>query len=186
MNKFAVLFIICAIAAGSANANWADVEPYCYFPDKYPVSMHQRTVPVDLNLYSGVWYEIVRKPMVQQTGCVCTQAEYTLSEDQRQVKVQNTCITAEGRQINIEGYAVPANQYHTRLNVYFRPNSPGEYWILDIDENYQWVIVGEPCKKSGWVLSRTKTMDPELLQQKIQTLAAKGYDVSNLISRGNC
>ena len=184
MNKFAVLFIICAIAAGSANASWADEEPYCYLPDNYPVSMNQRLIPVNLNLYKGLWYEIARKPTPPQAGCVCTQAQYTL--DGSQVKVLNSCTTSTGNTISIEGYAVSMNKYNTRLNVFFRPNSPGEYWILDIDPNYQWVIVGEPCKKAGFILSRQKTLDEKIKQEGIRTLSRYGYDVSNLVFRGNC
>ena len=184
MNKFAVLFIICAIATATRQEAWADVEPYCYYPDKYPVSMQQRTTPVNLDLYAGTWYEIARKPMNGQSDCLCSEALYTRQEDK--VAVKNTCIRESGLSSSIEGYAVPRNDFNTRLNVYFRPTNPGEYWIIDIDPEYRWAIVGEPCKRFAWVLSRTKQLAPEVLSARIQTLVERGYDISDIIHRGDC
>ena len=184
MNKFAVLFIICAIAAGSANANWADKEPWCFFPDKYPVTMQILQVQISLAQYSGLWYEIARKPMAFETECECAQAQYT--PQGAKVGVLNSCSTKDGHTSSSEGYAISQNSYNSRLDVYFNPNTPGEYWILDIDPNYQWVVVGEPCKKFGWILSRTKTLSQQSLNARIQTLVDRGYDIHNLVYRGNC
>ena len=185
MNKFAVLFIICAIAAGSANASWQDYQPFCYFPDMVQVSLKQNTkAKVDVNLYSGTWYEIVRKPMSHQKECVCSQAQYTNNGDH--IGVFNQCNTKDGGLKSASAKAYTANDYNTRLKVYFAPFIAGEYWILDIDPNYQWVIVGEPCKKAGFILSRQKTLDEKIKQEGIRTLSRYGYDVSNLVFRGNC
>ena len=56
--------------------------------------------------------------------------------------------------------AVPVNApTNTRLNVGFffgKPNDrePGNYSILDYDPNYNWVIVSDPNRLSGWILTR--------------------------------
>ena len=185
MNKFAVLFIICAIAAGSANASWQDYQPFCYFPDMVQVSLKQNTkAKVDVNLYSGTWYEIVRKPMSHQKECVCSQAQYTNNGDH--IGVFNQCNTKDGGLKSASAKAYTANDYNTRLKVYFAPFIAGEYWILDIDPNYQWVIVGEPCKKFAWVLARTKTIPQDVLQARLNTLKSLGFDLSDLIPRGDC
>ena len=56
----------------------------------------------------------------------------------------------------------------------------GDYWIIDPDENYQWVVVGEPARKYLWILSRTPSMDPERYRQITDKLPNKGYDPEKL------
>ena len=65
------------------------------------------TVPyVDLNKYSGKWYEIASYPQRFQKGCHCTTAEYTLSE-KGYVIVENRCNkdSVKGKQSYIKGKA---------------------------------------------------------------------------------
>lgn len=50
----------------------------------------QTVLSVDLNKYSGKWYEIASYPQRFQKGCHCTTAEYTLS-DKSYVIVENRC-----------------------------------------------------------------------------------------------
>lgn len=45
--------------------------------------------------------------------------------------------------------------YDTFFKLYFVPIFGGNYFILDLDEDYQWVVVGEPCRDNYWLLSRT-------------------------------
>ena len=184
MNKFAVLFIICATFAESILASWADKEPWCFFPDKYPVSMVPLQWQVSLAQYSGVWYQLARKPNYFEDDCVCSEADYVPAGSQ--VLVLNSCTNKQGGNSTANGTATSYNSYNTRLDVFFSSNVPGQYWILDIDPNYQWVVVGEPCKKFGWILSRTKTMDQQSLNARIQTLVSRGYDIHDLVYRGNC
>jgi apolipoprotein D and lipocalin family protein len=56
----------------------------------------------------------------------------------------------------------------------------GNYWIIDLDDNYQWVVVGEPSRNYLWILSRTPAMDPDLYRQITQKLPQKGYDSEKL------
>ena len=139
---------------------------------------------VSLVQYSGLWYQIARKPNYFEDDCVCSEAEYLLNGNE--VLVLNSCTNEQGGNSTANGTATSYNSYNTRLDVYFSSNVPGQYWILEIDPNYQWVVVGEPCKHFGWILSRTKTMDQQTLDARIQTLVSRGYNVHDLIFRGNC
>jgi apolipoprotein D and lipocalin family protein len=51
-----------------------------------------------------------------------------------------------------------------------------KYLILDLDPNYQWVVVGHPSRRYGWIMARTKTMDAPLYQRLLGDLAVQGYD----------
>jgi apolipoprotein D and lipocalin family protein len=67
--------------------------------------------------------------------------------------------------------------------VYFSRFFGAPYFILDLDEDYKWVLVGEPSRSYLWVLSRTEEMNPELLEQLKQKAKDYGYDISKLIYR---
>ncbi len=180
------LAIVCLVlAAACVNARWADKEPLCRFPNLFSVSLATSPAKVDLERYQGTWYEIVRKPFGQEGDCECAKAQYTLNSADY-VEVVNTCTRPDGSTRSASAKAYSRNDSNTKLEVYFAPFIAGNYWILDIDVNYQWVIVGEPCKKQGWVLARTKTLPEDELNARIETLESKGYDVSDLIRRGDC
>ena len=56
-----------------------------------------------------------------------------------------------------------------------------DYWILGLEENYQWVIVGEPSRKYGWILSRTRDFSNEHLEIVNDILRKQGYDPDRFV-----
>ena len=137
---------------------------------------------VDLNRYLGKWYEIASYPAWFQKGCTGSTAEYSLLPDGK-IQVINRC-----RKGNLEGplkeskgkAEIVDTVTNAKLKVWFFWPFKGNYWIIDLDENYQWVVVGEPSRKYLWVLSRTPAMDEGLYRQITKTLPQKGYDPKRL------
>ena len=74
---------------------------------------------------------------------------------------------------------VPGSQ-GSRLKVSFQWPFEGDYWIVGLDPDYQWALVGHPHKKYLWVLSRNPVMDEALYQSLKAKAAELGYDVSRL------
>ena len=97
--------------------------------------------------------------------------------------MHNQCALHKGGETDIKGYALSQNSENTKLEVYFNKIIPGNYWILDLDENYQNVIVGEPCKKFMWFLSRNSVVTNEQLEKMKKTAIEKGFDISDLVLR---
>ena len=60
------------------------------------------------------------------------------------------------------------------------PNPPGNYWIVDLDADYQWAIVSDPTGTSAFLLSRTRQVSPELYAELVERAAAKGVSTANL------
>jgi apolipoprotein D and lipocalin family protein len=56
----------------------------------------------------------------------------------------------------------------------------GDYWIIDLAEDYGYAVVGAPDRKYLWILSRTPQMDPVLYQNIVDRVAQKGFDISKL------
>ena len=56
----------------------------------------------------------------------------------------------------------------------------GDYWIIDLDPEYRYAVVGNPSRKYLWILSRTRSMSPLVYAQILERIAAQGYDVGKL------
>ena len=180
MNKLSAILI--AMLVVSAQCNWADQSPFCFAPQIFPVTLKTTPATIDVQRYMGTWYEIARMPAPFQKECRCSDAHYQFNAEGKFVNVHNTCLKTDGKLIEVIGKAYPQNAQNSKLNVYFNA-IPGAYWILDIADDYSWAVVGEPCKKFGWLLSRTKTLPVQLVQSKVDVFRAKGYDVSKLVYR---
>lgn len=152
-----------------------------------PMPPRTSTVPaVDVQQYLGTWYEVGSVKQFFSLGLVNTRAEYSLREDGN-IRVVNSgeYFFPGGPASNIEGVAAPVDSSNARLNVGFfgaapDPTPPGNYWIVDLDPDYRWAIVSDPTGFSGFLLSRTKTVAPELYQELLDRAAAKGVAVENI------
>jgi apolipoprotein D and lipocalin family protein len=137
---------------------------------------------VDLNRYLGKWYEIASYPAWFQRGCTASTADYALLPDGK-IQVINRCRKdrTDGPLKESKGKAeVVDTKTNAKLKVWFFWPFKGNYWIIDLDENYQWSVVGEPKRKYLWILSRTPTMEEKLYQEIISRLPTKGYDPAKL------
>ena len=136
---------------------------------------------VDLSRYMGRWYEIASFPNWFQKGCLCTTADYALADGH--VTVINSCRRGSplGKLDVATGkaYVVPDTN-NAQLRVQFQWPFKGDYWVIALDENYQYAMVGHPQKKYLWILSRSPIMDDATYARLVGIAAAKGYDVSRL------
>jgi len=57
----------------------------------------------------------------------------------------------------------------------------GNYWIMYLDIDYKYVLIGEPSLKYLWILAREKKLDESTLQMLLNKAADAGYDMTNLI-----
>ncbi len=130
---------------------------------------------VDLARYAGAWYEIALLPNEFQSMCMAdTQARYRSDGDV--IRVTNRCRKNDGSLAKVKGIAkIVAGSGNAKLHVsFFRPFY-GDYWILAVDPDYKWVLVGEPRRKYGWILSRTPTLDYRSLRLALDKANALGY-----------
>lgn len=141
------------------------------------------TVPnVDLKRYVGKWYEIARFPMFFQRKCVGdTTAEYTANPDGT-IKVVNRCRTEDGTFDEADGTAtVVAGSNNAKLEVSFFKPFKGDYWIIGLDPQYRWAVVGAPDRDYLWLLSRTPTLSDADTQKALDTARAQGYTFEKLV-----
>lgn len=137
---------------------------------------------VDLNRYVGRWYEIARLPNRFEKKCAdSVTATYTLRTDGK-VEVVNRCRKSSGEYTTATGKAkVVDKATNAKLKVTFFWPFYGDYWILDLGENYEYAVVGAPNRKYLWVLSRSPQMDESLYQTLLARAAAQGFKTEEMI-----
>lgn len=142
---------------------------------------------LDLNRYAGQWHEIARLPMYFERRCLeGVTAIYTPNADGT-IRVQNTCRTRKG-QMAITGVARIKDGQPGALEVRFAPGwlswlpvSWADYWVIEVDPDYQWAVIGSPGRKHLWILARDTSMDRNLLQNLKEHSRQRGYDVGQLM-----
>ena len=138
---------------------------------------------VDLNRYKGMWYEIARLPNFFERKLKCTSACYTLRGDGK-IKVVNkgNYITEPQKTSSIKGVAwVPDANSPAKLKVQFFWPFSGDYWIMYLDKDYRYVLIGDPSLKYLWILCREKKMDEPTYSMLLQKAVDNGYDVKPVI-----
>ncbi|QZT60708.1 lipocalin family protein [Mycolicibacterium austroafricanum] len=134
---------------------------------------------VDVDSYLGTWYEVGSVKQFFSIGLVNTKAVYSLNPD-GSIKVENSgnYFFNNGPESSIVGSALPVDPTNNKLNVrFFGPPSahpPGNYWIVDLDPDYQWAIVTDPTGFSGFLLSRIPVVSADFYQQLLDRASVNG------------
>lgn len=144
---------------------------------------------LDVPRYMGTWYEIAKFENRFQKKCTgFTSAMYSALPDDK-VQVVNRCQTSSGEIMEAIGEARQVgNSNSPKLKVRFAPAFLsflpmvwGDYWVIDLDKDYQLAAVSEANREFLWILSRTKKVDKEKYDALIARLLIQGLDVSKLV-----
>lgn len=142
---------------------------------------------LDLQRYSGQWHEIAHLPMFFQRQCVGDiTATYTPNADGT-VGVRNACRTKDGTTDVSDGIAREVEGKPGALEVRFAPDwlawlpmAWADYWVIDLDPDYRWAVVGGPDREHLWILAREPEMNRALFQRLKARAAARGYNLREL------
>jgi apolipoprotein D and lipocalin family protein len=138
---------------------------------------------VDLNRYMGTWYEIARLPNFFERKLKCITATYTIRDDGKiGVLNKGNYITNPQKSSSATGIAwIPDKNSPAKLKVRFFWPFSGDYWIMYLDQDYRYVLIGEPSYNYLWILSREKEMDEPTYKMLLQKAVDNGYDVKSII-----
>ena len=137
---------------------------------------------VDLEKYQGVWYEIAKLPNRFEKGLTCITAEYTILENGN-IQVVNKGLK-DGDPNNVSSVTGKAKRKNegdnTKLKVSFFGPFYGDYYIIDLSENYEYALVGEPSREYLWILSRTPKLEKEIVDDLLEKAKKLGFDTSKV------
>jgi len=153
-----------------------------------PPAIAVRSVPsVDLKRYQGTWYEVARLPLAFEASCVGQPTANYRLEGER-VAVLNRCAGANGELREALGVArVVPGTGNAQLKVSFAPGwlrwLPmvwADYWVLELDADYQVALIGTPSRDHLWVLARQPQVSQAALQALTRRAKAMGFATHQL------
>lgn len=147
-----------------------------------PLPALKTVAQVDIQRYLGTWYEIATIPAWFEKDLVAVTATYSLRPDGNlRVVNQGRKLTLDGPLQRAEGRAwIADGQDASRLKVSFFLWFAGNYWIIELDPDYRYVVVGDPTREYLWILARTPRIDDALYQDLLRRIAAHGYDLTRI------
>lgn len=145
-------------------------------------------VALDVPRYMGTWYEIAKFPNRFQRKCAAHARAHYLAQTDGSVQVLNSCVTSDGSTIDALGLAKQVGATTSpKLQVRFAPAwlswLPmvwGDYWVIDLDADYQLAAVSDAKRDYLWVLSRTPQVDAKAYDALMARLKAQHFEVQKL------
>ncbi len=139
---------------------------------------------LDLEKYLGGWYEIARYDHPFERGLIGVTANYSMRDDGK-IKVINSGYlqSRSGKLSEAIGKAKipdPENE-PAKFKVSFFWFFYSDYYVLELDQNYQWAIIGSSSDDYLWILSRTPQIDDNLYNALLEKLEKRGYNMSKLM-----
>ncbi len=179
--QHAVTALILSLSAACFSVSTAQAQPQT-LPAVAPIAA------LDVPRYMGTWYEIAKFPNRFQAKCVAnTRARY-LAQTSATVQVLNSCDTADGSTIDALGLAKQiGDPTSPKLQVRFAPAWLGwlpmvwgDYWVIDLDVDYQLAAVSDSKREFLWILSRTPQVPAKTYDALLARLKAQHFDVVKL------
>ena len=143
----------------------------------------------EVERYLGQWHQVAAIPAWFQSDCVAnTAADYAMREDGL-IEVVNSCETVDGTRNKAEARGRFLNDPSDgRLEVTFVKvlglwvwPAAGDYWIIGLDPEYRWAVVGQPSREFAWILARSRTLDAQTLGHIQHILEREDYDTCDLL-----
>ena len=139
---------------------------------------------LDIKKYLGTWYEIARYDHSFERGLVGVTANYSMRDDGK-IKVINSgyknSLKGEFSQAVGKAKIPDLNNYPAKLKVSFFLFFYGDYYVMELDKDYQWAVIGSSSDKYLWILNRKPQMEEKLYNELLDKIQKRGYDVSKLI-----
>ncbi|MFW6277115.1 MAG: lipocalin family protein [Prolixibacteraceae bacterium] len=139
---------------------------------------------LDLQRYLGTWYEIARFDHPFERNLVGVTATYELRDDGK-IRVINKGYknTLDGKLKTAKGKAKRPNPEEEpgRFKVAFFLFFYADYIVMELDENYEWALIGSSGDEYLWILSRTPQPSKDVVDKIAGLAKNRGYDTGKLI-----
>ena len=136
---------------------------------------------LNISQFMGKWYEIARYDHSFEKGMTHVYTEYALEKDGKIQVINRGIKNGEAKKVIGKAKQPDPTKYPGRLKVSFFLWFYSDYYILELDKNYQYAVIGSSSDKYLWILSRTPEMPEAQLKGILQRMAQRGYDLSKLV-----
>ena len=137
---------------------------------------------MDLDRFMGLWYVHGYTPTAIDRNAFDATESYERAEDGR---ILTTYRFRKG------GHGGPEKSYHPVATVYddktnaewrmrFFGIIKAPYYIVYVDDNYEYTVIGNPNKKLAWVMSRESSISERQYKSLVDELKEREYDLTAL------
>lgn len=140
---------------------------------------------VDLDGLLGTWFEVARLPSLEsdspwQHSVDGTITYVKLPDGQLSVQTASHNAKAGMRRSQVNGIVQPADSSGAKLILRFYKLIRGDLWVIGLDPDYRWALMGTPTRKRLWLIARSPRLDPSDYEQAMAIAAAQGYDTARV------
>lgn len=139
---------------------------------------------IDLNAFAGKWYSLYSIPTLMDKNWKQTTETYTLVDDDHYDVY--TTYHKEGKD---EEKSITSKLFFDEKHPdgemkaqFLWPFKIG-YRIIELAEDYSYVVVGHPDEKYLFIMARNPDLDPNIVIELIEISRANGYDIEKLESQ---
>lgn len=134
---------------------------------------------LDIQKFMGDWYVVGVIPNFIEKGATNGLESYRLDEGGN-VRITYT-LQKNGKQKKMNAKGFIQNEENTIWKVQFFWPIKFPYYVIDLDENYQYTVIGVPNRKYVWIMSRDSDIPQETYASILDRLEQKGYERSKII-----
>lgn len=135
---------------------------------------------LDISRYMGIWYEIARYEHHFEKGMTHVTATYAIKPNGKIMVLNEGFKKGKHKQVIGKAYQ-PQTTEPGKLKVSFFLWFYSDYYILELDDDYQYAAIGSSSEKYLWILSRTKALPAPLYAELLQRIQKRGYNTDKLI-----
>jgi len=144
-----------------------------------PVNTH-----VDILNFAGRWYSLYSIPTFIDSHWRQTIETYIIHPDGYYAVFTTHTVVGDDKKKYLRSklFVVPKSG-NSRMKAQFFWPVKIDYWIIELAEDYSYIVVGHPKNKYLFIMARKPKMEIELLNEIISRCKEKGYDTDKLVSQ---
>lgn len=139
---------------------------------------------VDIMSYAGKWYSLYSIPTFIDKHWRQTVETYVIHPDGYYAVFTGYKVQGEDKQKYFRSKLfVVRGSRNARFKAEFIWPVKVDYWVIELAEDYSYVVVGHPKFKYLFIMARKPNIPETLLAEIIDRCHKKGYDTSKLVSQ---
>jgi apolipoprotein D and lipocalin family protein len=160
----------------------ADIVTRSFHASKLPPAT---VAEVDLDRLMGTWFEVARLPNLEADGFGQRGVDVTATYEKRAdgtISVQTVSYNANARmrRTEVNGTVRPTNPGQSQLLLTFYRVIRGRLWIIGLDHDYRWALMGTPSRRRLWLIARSPRLAQADYDRAMAIAAGQGYDVARV------
>jgi len=162
----------------------------------FGLSFHTSKLPpatvaeVDLDRLMGNWFEVARLPNLEGDGFGQLGVDFTATYEKRldgTIGVQTVSYNAARmRRTEVNGTVRPTNPGRSQLLLTFYRVIRGRLWMIGLDHDYRWALMGTPSRRRLWLIARSPRLAQAEYDRAMAITAGQAYDAARVRPTPQC